>query len=97
VSLDRIRKLLNDADTHFAGAQLETDNATAIKHRRDGWRIRKLASDIAGDTQPYVHHKEHGNGVVLGVTKDGQLEVVFGGDPFGIALPADSVTEVDEP
>jgi hypothetical protein len=96
MSLDRIRGLLNDADNHYAGASLENDRARAENMRRHGKRLRVLASDIAGDTQPYVHHKEHGYGVVLGVTKDGQLEVVFGGVPFGIALPPDSVTEVDE-
>lgn len=57
--------------------------------------IRSEASELAAQLQPGVHHPNHqGRGVVIGVTRDGLLEVTFAEpEQWAVALPADQVTE----
>ncbi len=78
MSYDRIVELLT-------AAQLE-DAQTART-------LRVQADDLAADTKPGVVHPDHGYGAIVGVTKDGDLEVAFGGDPFAVAVPIDHIRE----
>jgi hypothetical protein len=89
VSFDRIAELLAEADNHTVQANLTRDGG----HLQTARRLRSMADDIAAATKLGVEHPEHGYGVCVGVTRDGLLEVVFGGDEWAVALPIDQVRE----
>lgn len=80
MSLDRIVALLEQANRN--GGQALT--------------LRAVANKVAADTQPAVTHHDYGYGVVVGVTKDGKLEVVFALEQWAVALPVDAVKEWTE-
>jgi hypothetical protein len=80
VSLDRIAALIRNSRKRPADAE----------------RLIAEADMVAESSQPEVTHPKHeGMGVVVGVTRDGHLEVTFGGNPWAVALPLDSVRGVD--
>lgn len=90
MSLHDIAALLADADqTDVDASLLEGTPAEELKARARV--LRQRANDLADRTKPGVMHPNHGYGVCVGVTKAGQLEVAFGGDPFAIALSVDKV------
>jgi hypothetical protein len=75
MSLDRIVALLDRAN--LSGSEAMT--------------LRAVANKVAADTQPGVLHPVHGYGVVVGVTKDGELQVVFAREHWALVLPVDAV------
>jgi hypothetical protein len=70
--------------------------ADSRSYSRRSARFIADASRLADSTQPEVVHPGHGKGVVVGVTAGGMLEVHFDGQPYAVAVPADSVHEVGE-
>lgn len=57
--------------------------------------LRAQANELAARLQPEVHHRNHqGLGVVVGVTRDGLVEVTFAEtDRWAVALPANELEE----
>lgn len=96
MSLDRIRALLRDADRKANQAGAATDDTVAQDLRAAAYRLRAAASRIAERDLPGVIHPQHQYGVVVGVTRRGLLEVVFGGAVWTVAVPADDVKDAEQ-
>jgi hypothetical protein len=81
MSLDRIRRLLADANT-------QPDDAAAL---------RRLADQLAAEYVPEVQHADYGVGSLIGVTPDGLLEVRFGAAGWAVAVSVEAVREAEWP
>jgi hypothetical protein len=80
VSFPEIADLLVAAQDTLAAAEHAT-GGTAARLRKDARLLLDQASTLA-EGQPELVHPVRGLGVIVGVTKDCQLLVTFGRDPF---------------
>jgi hypothetical protein len=80
VSFSEIADLLAAAQDSLTAADLMS-GGTAARLRKDARLLLDQAGTLA-EGQPELVHPVHGLGVIVGVTKDCQLLVTFGRDPF---------------
>ncbi|WP_433730833.1 hypothetical protein ACQP2Y_21130 [Actinoplanes sp. CA-051413] len=80
MSFSEIAYLLGTAQDSLAAAKL-VSGGTAARLRKDARLLLDQAGTLA-QAQPELLHPVHGLGVIVGVTRDCQLLVTFGRDPF---------------
>lgn len=89
-----IRRLLILARGAMANSWLTADLERRAAYQRRAAYYRAEAGTLAADTQPVVEHEQYGPGVVVGVTDDGLIEVVFAHEPLAVGLEDHTLAEV---